>query len=547
MSKYNINDWDVENEVFWESKGKKIAVRNLWISVFSLLAAFAVWCMWSIISVQMLNLNFPFTDSQLFTLSAIAGLTGATLRIPSTFMIRIAGGRNTIFFTTALLIIPVVGVGYALQDKTTPLWIFQLLAFLSGIGGGNFASSMSNISFFFPKKIQGTSLGLNAGLGNFGVTTMQIIIPLVMTFSLFGELGGHPMTLVKDSGSLIGKISAGSLSWVQNAGFIWMFLLIPLFFFGLFGLNNITTDIVTPNLKNPFKSYFSITFLLVIGFFTSAIGLFFILPAPIGLNGSSWFVVNVVKNRLLILPVIIVLTVYLMRALAPSSLKGNLTRQYEIFNNKHTWVMSILYAMTFGSFIGFSFAFGLTIKLIFGFKHLINASGVAFTSPNPNGPSALMFAWVGPFIGALIRPVGGRIADKFGGSKITQVVSMIMLISVLAAAYFMTEAYKSTTPEIYFWPFFVSFVVLFAASGIGNGSVFRSAAVIFNQEQTGPVLGWISAVAAYGAFYIPKTLGDNIKAGAPASALYGFAIFYAVCILLNWWFYMRPKAEKKNP
>ena len=135
MLHVNIKEWRVEDNDFWNSTGKMIANRNLWISIPSLLCGFAVWLMWGIITVQMLNLGFPFEQSELFTLAAIAGLTGATLRIPSTFFIRIAGGRNTIFFTTALLMIPTLGTGLALMDKDTPLWVFQLLALLSGLGG----------------------------------------------------------------------------------------------------------------------------------------------------------------------------------------------------------------------------------------------------------------------------------------------------------------------------------------------------------------------------------------------------------------------------
>ena len=169
----DLRNYTPDDESYWNSTGKAIANRNLWISIPSLLCGFAVWLYWGIITVQMLNLGFPFEKSQLFTLSAIAGLTGATLRIPSTFFIRIAGGRNTIFFTTALLMIPAIGTGIALQDPNTPMWKFQVLAFLSGIGGGNFASSMSNISFFFPKRMQGAALGWNAGIGNLGVGLMQ--------------------------------------------------------------------------------------------------------------------------------------------------------------------------------------------------------------------------------------------------------------------------------------------------------------------------------------------------------------------------------------
>ncbi len=216
----DIKNWDVEDTTFWESTGKKIANRNLWISIPSLLMGFAIWLMWGIITVQMANLGFPFKTEELFTLTAIAGLSGATLRIPASFFIRLAGGRNTVFLTTALLMIPAFGTGIALQDTNTPLLTFQILALLSGIGGGNFAASMSNISTFFPKRLQGTALGLNAGLGNFGVTTMQVLIPLVMTVGLFGALGGDSVPLAKDSGWILGKITAGTETWIQNAGLV---------------------------------------------------------------------------------------------------------------------------------------------------------------------------------------------------------------------------------------------------------------------------------------------------------------------------------------
>ncbi|MDH4182323.1 MAG: antiporter, partial [Betaproteobacteria bacterium] len=140
-SSVDIIDWRPEDDAFWESTGKRVANRNLWISVPSLLCGFAVWVMWGIITVQMQNLGFPFTQPELFTLAAISGLSGATLRIPASFFIRLSGGRNTVFLTTALLMIPAIGTGIALQDKATPLWAFQLLALLSGIGGGNFACS----------------------------------------------------------------------------------------------------------------------------------------------------------------------------------------------------------------------------------------------------------------------------------------------------------------------------------------------------------------------------------------------------------------------
>lgn len=532
----DIKEWNPEDPQFWESKGKKIANRNLWISIPSLLSGFAVWLYWGIITVQMLNLGFPFEKAELFTLAAIAGLTGATLRIPSSFFIRIAGGRNTIFFTTALLMIPAIGAGFALQDKNTPLWVFQILAFLSGFGGGNFASSMSNISFFFPKKMQGLALGLNAGLGNAGVTTMQIVIPLVMTFGLFG---GNSMELVNTSGTLIGKIPAGSETWIHNAGFVWLVLLIPLAFASWFGMSNLRTEHVSPDIGSPIGAFSKILGMLLIGFFTAAIGLYIILPAPTGLGAPAWAKWPVVVG--------ILFTTVMLLKMIPGDIKPNLKRQFKIFGNKHTWVMSIIYTMTFGSFIGYSAGFALAIKVVFGYQHVMVDGVMTHNLANANGPSALMYAWMGPFIGALIRPIGGWMADKMGGAKVTQMVAIVMIGSALGVAYFLKQAYVSETPEEFFLPFLVLFLVLFAATGIGNGSTFRTIAMIFDKEQAGPALGWTSAVAAYGAFIIPKVFGEQIKAGTPEFALYGFAVFYFVCLLLNWWYYLSPKAEYKNP
>lgn len=532
----DIDKWDVEDPKFWDEKGKKIANRNLWLSIPSLLCGFAVWLYWGIITIQMLNLGFPFAKSELFTLMAVAGLTGATLRIPSSFFIRLCGGRNTIVFTTALLMLPAIGTGIALQDKNTPLWVFQMLALLSGFGGGNFASSMSNISFFFPKKQQGLALGLNAGLGNFGVTTMQILVPLVMTFGIFG---GEPMELVNTSGTLIGKIPAGSDAWIQNAGYVWLLFLIPLAIVSWQGMNNIKAAHVTPELPNPISSFSIISGMLAVGFLTSILGLWLMLPEKVGGSGFE-------LSKWLVLPIVIALTVFLLK-LIPGQVKNNLTRQYKIFGNTHTWVMSIIYTMTFGSFIGFAAGFGLSIKVIFGYQHVMVDGVMNHDIANPNGPSALMYAWMGPFIGALIRPVGGWIADKMGGAKVTQICAFIMIASAVGVAYFMKAAYASETPQEFFVPFLVLFLVLFAATGIGNGSTFRTISMVFDKEQAGPVLGWTSAVAAYGAFIIPKVLGEQIKLTTPENALYGFAIFYGVCIAINWWFYLRPGAEHKNP
>ena len=533
----DIAKWDVEDTAFWESQGKRIAYRNLWISVPALLCGFAVWGMWGIITVQMLNLGFPFSQAELFTLTAIAGISGATMRIPASFLIRLAGGRNTIFLTTAMLLAPALGTGIVLQHKDWPLWAFQLMALWCGVGGGNFASSMSNISTFFPKRLQGTALGLNAGLGNFGVTTMQVVIPLVMTVGIFGSLGGEPMTLLKDSGWIFGKIAAGTSTWIQNAGFAWLLSLVPLSILCWFGMNNLKT--VSPDTGHPLVAFAKITYLYTLAFVPSILGLYLYLPKPTGLGLISMWVA---------IPLDIVAALLVMKLAAFGPMKEGVAKQFQIFRNKHTWSMTALYIVTFGSFIGFSMALPLSMKVIFGVSHVPDSNGVMqHTLNNPNAPSVLAYAWIGPFVGAAVRPLGGWISDKVGGSIVTQIISAVMVAASVAVGYVMMQAYGSATPETHFPLFLGLFMLLFFASGIGNGSTFRTIGVIFDRQQAGPVLGWTSAIAAYGAFVAPIVIGDQIKAGTPQYAMYGFAAFYALCLILNWWFYLRANAYVKNP
>ncbi len=526
----DLHEWKPEDPSFWDKTGRSIANRNLWISIPCLLVAFGFWQMWGMITVQMSNLGFPFTETELFTLVAIAGLAGATLRIPASFMIRIAGGRNTIACTTALMIVPCIGAYFALQSKDTPLWIFQLLALLSGVGGGNFACSMSNISSFFPKRQQGLALGLNAGLGNLGVTGMQILIPLVMTAAVFGALSGDSMVLERASGTMMGRIPEGTDTWLHNPALFGVLVLVVLTAAAWFGMNNLRT--VTPEPGHPLVAMAKVIGLYNLAFVTAAIGLYLFLPRPVGLD---------LLNVWVALLLIIGLTLGAMYML-PGKIGGMVKNQYRIFSNRHTWSMTVLYIATFGSFIGFSAALPLSIEVIFG-RMMEDGERIA----NPQAPSAMTYAWIGPLVGAAIRPVGGWVSDKVGGSIVTQVISAVMVVASIAAGWVMMQAYYSEDPNAWFWPFLGLFIVLFAASGIGNGSTFRSIGVIFDASTKGPVLGWTSAIAAYGAFIAPRVMGEQIEAGNPQYAMYGFAAFYALCLVVNWWFYLRRNAEIRNP
>ena len=505
----HLDKWAVEDQGFWDGTGKAIATRNLAISIPCLLCGFAVWLYWSIITVQMQNLGFPFPKADLYTLSAIAGLAGATLRIPNSFFIALCGGRNVISTTTALLILPAVGAGMALRDPSTSYATFAVLAALSGIGGGAFASSMSNISFFFPKRVQGTSLGLNAGLGNVGVSVMQVLLPWVMTFPLFGALTG--------AGQKLPEALGGKLVYIQNCGLVWVPILGVLAILAWFGMNNLPQH----DVGNSAAAIAKMLWLTILGFTAAGTGL--------------WLLLSMKQNMWLVLPVTIVLTLLLMRYLTPALVRKNLAGQFAIFNEKHNWVMTWLYTMTFGSFIGYSAAFPKLIQDVFG--------KLPDGSLNPHAPNPLAYAWLGPLVGSLIRPVGGWLSDKLGGARVTQWDTVVMIGSALGVAYYVKAAGAAAQPEQYFMPFLALFLLLFVTTGIGNGSTFRMIPIIFKPEQAGPVLGWTSAVAAYGAFIIPKVFGEQIGKGTPEYALYGFAVYYLSCLVVNWWFYARRNAE----
>lgn len=512
MKNKTLTEWKPEENEFWETTGNKIAYRNLWASIPALLLAFSVWMVWSIIIVQMQNSGYTFglTDpseikSLLYSLPAIAGLSGATLRIPNSFLIAISGGRNVILLSTGLLLIPTIGIGIALQDKNTSYFVFAILALLSGFGGGNFASSMSNITTFFPKKVQGLALGLNAGLGNLGVSVMQVLIPFTMTFPVLFFLSGEPTQTL-----------SGQLIYIQNSGLTWVPIILLSCVLIYFLMNNLQP--ASPYLKTTIGGYSKSILLLSIGLITSALSAYLL----IGLKISMWVV----------LPLTILLTLILMKLFSPKEIQPSIKHQYSIFTDKHNWVMTILYIMTFGSFIGFSAAFPKLIQDVFGY--------LPDGSINPTAPSPFMYAFIGPLMGAFIRPLGGWISDKVkSGSKVTQFSTLLQIISAVALGYVVLKASEAQNPTEYWWPFFLLFMLQFIGAGIGNGSTFRSIPYIFEKSLTGPVLGWTSAIGAYGAFMIPQIFGQQIANKTPENAMIGFAIFYFLCLVINWYYYTR--------
>ena len=299
---------------------------------------------------------------------------------------------------------------------------------------------MSNISFFYPKSQQGTALGLNAGLGNLGVSTAQFLVPAVIGFALFGAFGGDGQTTAK-----------GSTMYLQNAGFVWVPLIIIAAIAAWFGMNDL------------------------------------------------------------------------------SSAKASFKDQSVIFGRQQNWIMCILYLATFGSFIGFSAAFPMLIK-------------TSFPDVNP-----LKVAFLGPLVGAIFRPFGGWLADKMGGARVTFWNYLIMALAVAAVMYFL----KSGN----FTGYFACFIVLFITTGIGNGSTFRMIPMIFRtfhqrlgganwelnaRKESAAVVGFTSAFAAYGGFFIPKMFGSGLGANGTFITL---IVFYVICMVLTWWYYSRKGAQ----
>jgi NNP family nitrate/nitrite transporter-like MFS transporter len=443
MSKENstwISEWNPEDEQFWESKGKAVARRNLIWSIFAEHLGFSIWLVWSIVATKLPQAGFHYTTDQLFQLVALPGLIGSLIRFPYTFAVTTFGGRNWTVFSALVLFIPTIALAYFVTQPDTPFWLMLLVAASAGLGGGNFASSMANISFFYPSRMKGWALGLNAAGGNIGVSGVQLLTPILMGF------GFVSLNLANPTG--------GGL-YLQNAGLMWL------------------------------------------------------LPLTIAVVGAYLFMNNLTEAR--------------------STFKDQLL----IVRRKHTWVMSYLYIGTFGSFIGYSGAFPLLIKTQFP----------AIT---------VAVAFLGPLVGSLSRPLGGLLADKIGGARVTFWNFVAMGAATIGVMYFVeTKSFPG---------FLTMFLILFVTTGIGNGSTYRMIPAIFREEKLrvagssgerasviklagiegAAALGFIGAIGACGGYLIPRGFGASIaETGGPYLALEVFLGFYATCVALTWWYYMR--------
>lgn len=426
-----IAHWNPEDEVFWKKYGEPIAKQNLYTSTWALTLSFVVWTLWATIAAQLNQVGFNFSDAEIFTLASLPGLVGATCRLFYTYMPGIIGGKNWTLISTALLLLPIIGLGNALQDTSTSYDTFFMLVAFIGVAGGNFSSSMANIGFFFPKKNKGLALGINAGVGNLGVSLIYLTAPLLLGWNL--GIFGAP---------LINK--AGAEVFLQNVCYFWA---VPTI---------LTLGIIWLFMDN----------------------------------------LNIPKQ-------------------SPKSILS-------IFGNKHTWLMTWIYTCGFGQFIGYSAA--LMLLLTREFPEVSMAWG----------------AFLGPFIGAGMRPVGGWLADKFdSGSKITLYSLFIMLASCVVVLI----GIQSHN----FVMFFGAFLLLFLTTGFVNGASFRMIPYIFNNPvHASLVTGFTAAIAAYGAFLIPKIFGWAYSTYSLVTpAFYVLIAFTVITIIITWIFYARPNSGIK--
>jgi NNP family nitrate/nitrite transporter-like MFS transporter len=437
-SKTWIDEWTPDDPTFWARTGKKVAWRNLGWSILAENIGFSIWLIWSVVAARLKVVGFNYTTDQLFQLVAIPGLVGALMRFPYTFAVPKFGGRNWTIVSALLLFIPTLSLIYLVNKPDTPFWLMATAAATAGLGGGNFSSSMANISFFFPDKEKGFALGLNAAGGNIGVSTVQLLVPIVVGYAL---LPG----------------SAGKKLHLENAGLLWLPLIA-----------------------------------------IAAIGAF------------------VYMNNL-------------------TSARSNFSEQLVVAQRRHTWIMAWLYIGTFGSFVGFSAAFPLLLKTQF-----------------PEVTSNLAF--LGALVGSVSRPIGGKLADRIGGAKVTFWNFVLMTLATFGLLYSLQV--KD------FALFMTAFLGLFITTGIGNGSTFRMIPVIFRsyhakrvqgqgeaalaeamivaRRETAAVIGVVAGIGALGGYFIPRAFGASIKAtGGATLAVSWFIAFYLTCVGTTWWCYLR--------
>ena len=526
-----LNKWEPEDNQFWESEGKKVAWRTLWITTFTLILSFATWFMMSAIVVKLPGIGFKFTQNQLFWLAAMPGLAGGTLRIIHTFLLPIYGTRHVITFATLIKLIPCIGIGLAVMDPETPFWVFMILAFTCGFGGGDFSSYMPSTNLFFPKRLKGTALGIQAGIGNFGVSLAQFMTPIMIGLAFYGSDQVFTNVETKEVVAGFEKIDAAQ----RNEVFASIDTAVQSKIMG-----NVDKKVLTELKKNNPDA--------------SKAELFALLPTPAQAKAVSKIhpkvaekiipqfdpTTTAIKNKNINLqtaafwyiPLLLILTIVCWIYLKSVPIKASFKEQLDIFGDKHTWFCTITYVMTFGGFSGLSAAFPMMIKSLYG--------------NFPGAPDPLAYAFYGPLIGSASRVLFGFVADKTGGAVLTTITGIGMIIG---CSLLIGMGLVAPTGMEQFPMFVTIMLMLFFFTGIGNAATFRQYPIVFqhNPRQAAGVIGWTGAVAAFGPFIFSIAIGAVIaSAGNATSFFYYLIAFCVIATIINWWYYNRKGCERPS-
>lgn len=426
----DLSHWDPENESTWD---RRLAWRTLWITTYNLTLAFCVWYLVSAIAPRLNDIGYDLTTGQLYWLAAIPGLSAGFARLIYMFLPPVVGTRTLVGGSATLLLLPMVGWVLAVRDPGTPYAVLLLLAAASGVGGGAFAGFMPSTSYFFPRRMAGTALGLQAGIGNFGVSLIQLLVPWVVGFGLLGTAALTPQ-----------QRADGSSIWLHNAGLV----LIP------------------------------------------------------------WVLLGMVLAA-----------VWLRRV----PVTANFRQQLDIFGEKHTWYMTAVYLMTFGAFSGFAAQLGLLIKNLY--------EGME------GAPDPLKYVFLGPLLGSITRAAWGPLCDRFGGAVWSLVAGVGMTAATVFTAFFLAPTDTST-----FGLFLGGMLAIFTFAGIGNAGTFKQMPMIFDRRRAGGVIGFTSAIAAFGPFLV----GIGLSLVAPQAFFIGAAVYFAFCTVLVWRQYARPGAPRPS-
>ncbi len=526
-----LEKWDPENEQLWNSGGSKRAWKTLWITTGALTFSFSTWFIMSALVVKLPGIGFKFDQDQLFWLAAMPGLAGGILRIIHTFLLPIYGTRHVVSISTLLKIIPCVGIGLAVMDLSTPFWMFMVLAFLTGFGGGDFSSYMPSTNLFFPKRLKGTALGIQAGIGNFGVSLVQFLTPVMIGIGVYGASMVFTKVEPKEVTAVFEKIDNSKRVEIFSS----LEVKVQKAIIGKVNKKALTDLLKGTSIKE-----------------TDNVAVFELMPIPLQAKAISNIPPKVaekvlakyqekdngVHNKPIFLqtaafwyiPFLILFGVLSWIQLKSVPVVASFKEQLDIFSDKHTWYCTITYLMTFGGFAGLAAAFPMLIKTVYG--------------NFPNAPDPLVYAFYGPLIGSASRVLFGFIADKTGGGVLTTISGIGLIIGSTLLVTLGLVAPSSMEQ----FPMFVGvMLMLFFFTGIGNAATFRQFPIVFghNPRQAAGVIGWTAAIAAFGPFIFAMSIAAIIKAtGTPNAFFVGLTVYAVLATFVNWYFYHRKGCER---